>query len=159
MPLHYGDRDAEYRAAREGAALFDLSHRGKVEVTGPEATVFLHNLLTNDVKDLAYSHGRETFLCNVQARVLAYGIVYRLKVVDRSAFVSSHDALWPDVDPGVGDKVARHLDRHLISEQAEIADRTTSFAQLHLAGPRAAALLAQDGIKDLSLRELMQTGF
>jgi folate-binding protein YgfZ len=159
MPLHYGDPDAEYRQAREGAALFDLSHRGKVEVTGPEAAVFLHNLLTNDVKNLAYSHGCETFLCNVQARVLACALVYRLKIFDDAAFTSSHDALWLDVDPGVGDKVARHLDRHLISERAEIADRTSSFAHLHLAGPGAAALLERDGIKGLSPRELMQTGF
>jgi folate-binding protein YgfZ len=159
MPAHYGDPAAEYRAAREGAALFDLSHRGKVELTGPEAATFLHNLLTNDVKGLAYSHGCESFLCNVQARVLAYALVYRLKIFDDAAFLSSHDAFWLDVDPGAGDKVVRHLDRHLISEQVEIADRTGSFAQLHLAGPLAPALLEKDGIKDLQPLELMQDGF
>jgi folate-binding protein YgfZ len=159
MPLHYGDPDAEYRAARESAALFDLSHRGKVELTGAEAATFLHNLLTNDIKNLPYSHGCEAFLCNVQARVLAYALVYRLKVFDDSAFVSSHDAFWLDVDPGLNDAVVRHLDRHLISERAEIADRTQSFAQLHLAGPRVPALLELDGIKDLAGRELMQNGF
>lgn len=159
MPAHYGDPAAEYRAARAGVALFDLSHRGKVELTGPEAAVFLHNLLTNDVKGLPYSHGCEAFLCNVQARVLAYALVYRLKVFDDQAFLSSHDSFWLDVDPGVGDKVARHLDRHLISERAEIADRTLSFAHLHLAGPRAPALLGQDGFKDLPPGELMQNGW
>jgi folate-binding protein YgfZ len=159
MPLHYGDPEAEYRAAREGAALFDLSQRGKVELTGDEAATFLHNLLTNDIKNLPYSHGCEAFLCNVQARVLAYALVYRLKVFDDSAFVSSHDAFWLDVDPGLNEAVVRHLDRHLISERAEIADRTQSFAQLHLAGPRVPALLEVDGIKDLAARELMQNGF
>src|SRR5271157_2580668 len=109
MPLHYGDPAAEYRRAREGAVLFDLSHRGKVELTGPEAATFLHNLLTNDVKNLAFSHGCEAFLCNVQARVLAIALVYRLKVFDDCAFLSSHDAFWLDLDPGFGDKVARHL--------------------------------------------------
>jgi folate-binding protein YgfZ len=159
IPAHYGDPAAEYRQARTAAALFDLSHRGKVELIGPEAAVFLHNLLTNDVKNLAHSRGCESFLCNVQARVLAYALVYRLKVFDDAAFLSSHDTFWLDVDPGIGDTVARHLDRHLISEQVEIADRTASFAHLHLAGPQAPALLAQDGIKDLSPRELMQNGF
>jgi folate-binding protein YgfZ len=159
MPAHYGDAADEHRQARAGAVLFDLSHRGKVEVTGPEAAVFLHNLLTNDIKNLPYSHGRESFLCNVQARVLAYALVYRLKIFDDHAFLSSHDALWLDVDPGVGEKVARHLDRHLISEQAEVADRTSSFAQLHLAGPQASAFLEQDGIKDLPPRQLMQNGW
>jgi folate-binding protein YgfZ len=159
MPLHYGDPDAEYRAAREGAALFDLSHRGKVELTGPEAAAFLHNLLTNDIKGLPYSHGCESCLCNAQARVLAYALVYRLKVFDDSAYLTSHDAFWLDLDPGLGEKAARHLDRHLISERAEIADRTAAFSHLHLAGPQAAALAEQDGIKGLAARELMQNGW
>jgi folate-binding protein YgfZ len=159
MPLHYGDPTAEYRLAHEGAALFDLSHRGKVELIGPEAATFLHNLVTNDIKNLPYSHGCEAFLCNVQARVLAYALVYCLKVFDDAAFVSSHAAYWLDVDPGYGDKALRHLDRHLISEQVEPADRTAAFAQLHLAGPAAPALIEQDGIRGLAAHELMQTGF
>jgi folate-binding protein YgfZ len=159
MPMHYGDPAAEYRLAREGAALFDLSHRGKVEVTGPEAAMFLNNLLTNDIKNLAYTHGCEAFLCNAQARVLAYAIVYHLKVFDDHAFLSSHDSFWLDVDAGIGDRVVRHLDRHLISERVEITEPTTAFAHMHLAGPNAAALLEPDGIKALSPRELMQTGW
>ena len=158
MPLHYGDPLAEYRQAHEGAVLFDLSHRGKVELTGPEAAVFLHNLLTNDIKNLAYSHGCETFLCNVQARVLAYALVYRLKIFDDPAFLSSHDAFWLDLDPGLNEKVVRHLDRHMISERAEIADRTRSHAHLHLAGPQAQVLAEQEGIQGLAVHELMQTG-
>ncbi len=159
MPRHYGDPLAEYRQARAAAALFDLSHRGRIELVGPEAAVFLHNLLTNDIKSLPYSHGCEAFLCNVQAKVLAYALVYRLKIFDDSAFLSSHDAFWLDVDPGLGGKVAQHLDRHLISERAEIADRTASFAHLHLAGPEAARLLEQDGITALDPRELIQNGW
>jgi len=31
-----------YQAATEGAALFDLSNHGKVELAGPEARTFLH---------------------------------------------------------------------------------------------------------------------
>src|SRR5437868_4420276 len=99
MTEHYGDPADEYRQARTAVALFDLSHRGKVELTGPEAAVFLNNLLSNDIKSLAYSRGCESFLCNVQARVLAYALVYRLKVFDDAAFLSSHDAFWLDVDP------------------------------------------------------------
>jgi tRNA-modifying protein YgfZ len=159
MPLHFGDPEAEYRQARQAAALFDLSHRGKIELIGPEAAIFLHNLLTNDIKDLPCSRWCEAFACNAQARVLAYALVYHMKVFDDHAFLSSHDAFWLDVDPGLGDKVARHLDRHLISERAEIADRTKSFAHLHLAGPQAPALAEQDGIMGLSGRELMQNGW
>ncbi len=150
---------ADYRAAREGAALFDLSDRGKVELTGPEAAVFLHNLSSNDVKGLAYSRGCEAFLCNVQARVLAWALIWHVKIFDDHALLSSHDSFWLDVDPGFGETVARHLDRHLISERAEIADRTDAFAHLHLAGPQAPALMEAAGITGLQELELMQAGW
>src|SRR5437868_875162 len=49
--------------------------------------------------------------------------------------------LWLDAGPGMGEKVFTHLDRHLISEQVELADRTRDFAQVHLCGPEARAVL------------------
>ena len=44
MPAHYGDVSAEYRQARQQAALFDVSHHGRVVLSGPDARSFLHNL-------------------------------------------------------------------------------------------------------------------
>ena len=52
---------AGYDAARSEAALFDVSDRGKVAVTGKEAASFLHNLSTNDVKNLKPGTGCELF--------------------------------------------------------------------------------------------------
>jgi folate-binding protein YgfZ len=159
MPAHYGDAAAEYRQAHEGAALFDLSHRGKVELTGKEAAVFLHNITTNDIKNIPYSHACEVFLCNAQARVLAWGLIYHLKVFEDHLFLAGHDAFWLDVDPGLSEKIAAHLDRYLISEDVVIADRTRSHAQLHLAGPRAETLMAEQGVNDLGPGTLMQAGW
>jgi folate-binding protein YgfZ len=137
VPADFGDPEAEYRAARRGAALFDLSHRGKLELTGPEAAAFLHNLLTNDVNGLPAGAGREAFLCNAQARVLARALVWRGG--DAGPF-------WLDVDPGGNARVYAHLDRHRISERVEVADRTAELAQLHLAGPAAGEILARLGL-------------
>lgn len=159
MPAHYGDAVAEYRAAREGVVLFDLSHRGKVEVFGPEAASFLHNLLSNDVKSLPYSQGRETFLLNAQARVVAWGLVYRLKVFEDHLLAGGHDSCWLDLDPGTGEKTAKHLQHYLISEDAELADRTREKAHIHVAGPGADALLAGAGVRGLEPGTLMQAGW
>src|SRR5205807_38976 len=52
-------------------------------------------------------------------------------------------SLWLDLDPGAAERALQHLDRHLISEQVELADRTRAYAQLHLAGPQAGAVLEQ----------------
>ena len=43
----------DYQRTCDHAAAFDVSQRGKIEVTGPDAARFLHNLCTNDVKNLA----------------------------------------------------------------------------------------------------------
>jgi tRNA-modifying protein YgfZ len=146
VPEHFGDTAAEYRAAREGAALFDVSHRAKVEVRGREAAFFLHNLATNDVRGLAEGSGCETFFTNQKARIVAHARAFLLeKKPDEQLYLL-------DADPGAGGRIVQHLDRHLISEQVEMADRTGDFAAMHLAGPRAFDVLERvfgDAVPDL----------
>ncbi len=126
---------AEYEAARGSSALFDVSRRGKIEAEGNDAAVFLHNLSTNDVKGLSPGSGREVFFCTATAKVVAYGRIYR------DAPEGKRERLWVDVGEGQGEKLFRHLDRHLISEDVALTDRTAELAQLHLAGPEAAGVL------------------
>jgi glycine cleavage system aminomethyltransferase T len=41
----------DYTAVRDGGAgLIDLSERGRIRVSGSEASMFLNGLVTNDVK-------------------------------------------------------------------------------------------------------------
>src|SRR5438046_7926757 len=107
---------AEWTAARNSAALFDISDRATVELSGPEAVPFLHNLCTNDIKDLAAGRGCEFFLTTNKARVVGHGFAHRLVPAEPPV-------LWLDIDPGSGAKVAAHLNRFIVSEQVEIADR------------------------------------
>lgn len=134
VPAHFGDPRAEYEQARTGAALFDVSHRGKVEVTGPDAAAFLHNLSTNDIRNLTPDTGCEAFLATAKARAIAHVLIFR-----------TGSSYWLDVAPGCAARVLQHLDHYLISEQVEFADRTANLAQLHLAGPQAESVLARAG--------------
>jgi folate-binding protein YgfZ len=134
LPADYGDAEAEYRQAVNGAALFDRSSTGKIEISGKDAPSFLHNLCTNDINNLPLGGGCEAFFCDHRAKVLAHAFVYHVLSAGRHAF-------WLDVTPGYNDKVLKHLDRHLISEAVELADNTAQFKQLHLAGPKARDVL------------------
>src|SRR5262249_40687896 len=78
LPARFGNVDGEYQAAKSQAALFDVSHRSKVELSGPEAVSFLQNLCTNDADALPIGAGCETFLTTMHAKVLAYALVYHL---------------------------------------------------------------------------------
>ena len=137
VPAHFGDPAAEYEQARAGAGLFDQSHRGKVEVAGADAGTFLHNLCSNDVRGLPPGHGCEAFLLTAKAKVVAYALLFHQHLPPGGS------AFWLDLAPGTSARVLQHLDRYIISEQVELADRTAEFAQLHLAGPRAEAVLCQ----------------
>jgi folate-binding protein YgfZ len=146
LPAHYGDAAGEYRHSRAGCARFDISSRGKIEVAGKDAASFLHNLCTNDVAGMPLGAGCEAFFCNAKAKVFAHALIYHARRADGAA------TFWLDVAAGESDKLVKHLDRYLIAEQVELADRTSEFAQVHLAGPGATAVLSRalgDAVPDL----------
>jgi folate-binding protein YgfZ len=150
MPLHYGHPAREYEETRAGASLFDFSHRGKLELTGPEAVAFLHNICTNDVNHLPLGAGCEFFLTTNKARVVSHGYAFHVRLHD------GRPALWLDLPPNQGESVMRHLDHFLISEQVEFADRTREFAQVHLTGPAAATVLGKALGDDVPALEELQ---
>ena len=118
---------SDYQSATESAALFDLSDRSKIEVTGRDAREFLHNLCTQDVKNLPVGSSCEAFFTTNKARVIAH-----VWILHREANV-----LLLDFAAGQAEKLLQHLNRYLISEQAELADRTRDLAMARLVGPKA----------------------
>lgn len=52
MPINYGSQLEEHHAVRRHAGMFDVSHMTVVDITGPDAKVFLQYLLANDVAKL-----------------------------------------------------------------------------------------------------------
>jgi folate-binding protein YgfZ len=124
----------QYQLACDEAVLFDLSSCGKVELAGPEAVAFLHNLCTNDIKNLPEGAGCEAFLTTAKARVVAHVFVGHFRW---------HDAqvLWLDAVPGQADLLVRHLNHYIVSEQVEVTDRTSEWALYRVVGPLAQAHL------------------
>jgi folate-binding protein YgfZ len=134
VPASFGNPDTEYRAALGAAAVFDLSHHTKVELAGPEAREFLHNLCTNDVYNLPVGGGCEAFLTTNKARIVAHVWVGHYEQPDGGV-------LRLDAVAGQAGRVLDHLNHFLISEQVELTDRTDALALFRVAGPNAAAVL------------------
>jgi tRNA-modifying protein YgfZ len=156
IPANLGNPGQVYEHACEGAALFDSSHHAKIELAGLDATQFLQNLCTNDVRKAAPGHGCEAFLTTNQAKIVAYILIYPHQTTDRGPVLAL------DAGPGMAERVAKHLDRYLVSEQVEIIDRTLEFGQLHLAGPEAGTVLGKalsfSGLEDLQHRKVNFAG-
>src|SRR5262249_8991292 len=122
----------EHRAVRERVGLFDVSHMGEFDVTGPGALAFLQRMTPNDVAKL--SDGR---------------IHYSAFLTERGTFVDdllvyrkSADAYLLVVNAGNPPKdLAGASDR--APKDAAVRDRSSDYALIAVQGPRAAALMAR----------------
>ncbi len=129
--LRFQDAKAEYDALTAGVGFVDLSGRSLLELTGDDRAAFLHNLCTNDIRRLTPGQGCEAFLTNVQGKILAHIFVF-----------CGRGSLVVDSVAGQSEKIAGSLDRYLIREKVEIADRSQDWAEILLAGACAEAFLA-----------------
>jgi len=79
MPIEYPGAGvlAEHAAVRERVGIFDVSHLGKVAVTGVGALAFLNQCLTNDLTKISDGSAQYTMLCTPQGGVVDDLIAYR----------------------------------------------------------------------------------
>jgi glycine cleavage system T protein (aminomethyltransferase) len=78
MPIEYEGALAEHRAVREGVGLFDLTHLGKVDVTGPGALGMLQRIVSNDLSRAGPGEALYSLVLNEGGGVIEDLIVYRL---------------------------------------------------------------------------------
>jgi aminomethyltransferase len=135
MPLQYASVLDEHRACRTRAVVFDVSHLGTVECSGPGAFALLQWLLTNDLRKIERGRAQYTHLLDpADAHVVDDIIVWWLD--DDRFFVmpnaSNTDELLAAFTEGVA-----HTDG-----EVEFADVTAGRAVLAVQGPQARALLA-----------------
>jgi folate-binding protein YgfZ len=110
LPRHFGDPEAEYRAVREGIAIYDLGFRTVVRATGADRVSFLQGMLTNDVARLEPGRNRPALLLTIQGRVTA-----------DVRIAADGDALVLDVDVRARDAMLAALDKLLIADDVELA--------------------------------------
>ncbi|MCU0917389.1 MAG: glycine cleavage system protein T [Planctomycetes bacterium] len=77
MPLWYSSIAEEHRAVRERAGLFDCTHMGVLEVSGPHAVEFLNLVTTNEVPSLKVGRARYGYILDAAGNVLDDIIIYR----------------------------------------------------------------------------------
>jgi len=77
MPVQYSSIIEEHRAVREAAGLFDVSHMGEVEVSGPAAFDFVQHLVTNDAAKLYDGRAMYTVICREDGGIVDDLLVYR----------------------------------------------------------------------------------
>ncbi|MDX6583101.1 MAG: aminomethyltransferase [Solirubrobacterales bacterium] len=132
MPVSYEGLRAEHVAVRTSCGVFDVSHMGEIETSGPAALSLLQRLLSNDVAKLEVGGAQYSVLCRSDGGVLDDLFTYRL-AADRYLTVTNaanhaHDLAW--------------FREHADGLQVEVADRLDDYAMLAVQGPDARAIVA-----------------
>jgi len=134
MPLSYPDGTvAEHTAVRTDVGVFDVSHLGKLAITGPGAAAFVNRCFTADLDKIGPGQAQYTLCCNADGGVLDDVIVYRVGPDDVLAVPNAANAAH------VAD-----LLRAAAPAEITIADRHRDLAVLAVQGPRSGALVAAD---------------
>jgi glycine hydroxymethyltransferase len=77
MPVWYSSVSDEHAAIRETAGLFDVSHMGVLEASGPHAAAFLNFVTTNDIRTLDVGQSHYTYLLFPDGSVVDDLLIYR----------------------------------------------------------------------------------
>jgi aminomethyltransferase len=131
MPVQYAGIREEHCAVREAAGVFDVSHMGQVETTGPDAAKFLQRVLSNDVRRLPEGGAQYSLLCKDDGGVLDDLFTYRLS---DTTFLTVTNAANHEKD-------LAWLQSHADSFDVDVIDRATDFAMVAVQGPQARTLV------------------
>ncbi|SFI92167.1 glycine cleavage system aminomethyltransferase GcvT [Amycolatopsis sacchari] len=140
MPVRYSSELAEHRAVREAAGLFDLSHMGEIELTGPQAADALDFALVGTLSAVQPGRARYTMMCAEDGGVLDDLVVYRL----------TEEKYLVVANAGNAALVASELRARAAKFDVTVEDRSADTALIAVQGPNSAAIVGSVTDADLS---------
>ena len=131
MPIQYPTGVvAEHNAVRAAVGIFDVSHLGKIGVTGPGAAEFVNRCLTNDLDRIEPGKAQYTLCCADDGGVVDDLIVY----------LDAADSVLLIPNAANAREVYRRMDA-VVPQGVVLEDRHTELAMLAVQGPASPELL------------------
>lgn len=132
MPIQYQGIVAEHQTCRTSAALFDVSHMGRLRFDGEGAEELLDHLLTRRVIGMPIGAVKYSLMCNEEGGVLDDVLVSHLQTPSGSQY---HLLV---VNASNREKITRWIMPHLADfPKVTMTDRTALTAMIAIQGPRA----------------------
>ncbi|MEM2419398.1 MAG: glycine cleavage system aminomethyltransferase GcvT [Candidatus Bathyarchaeia archaeon] len=140
MPLWYKGITEEHLAVRNSVGIFDVSHMGRVIITGKDAERFLNYVVTNDVSTLTPNSALYTVMCNENGGIVDDCVVSR---ITQDKFILVPNATNREKD-------YNWLVQHSKGYDVNIEDVSDKSAMLAVQGPNAEKTLQKLCSEDLS---------
>jgi aminomethyltransferase len=145
LPHDFGDWQQEYWFAHKSVALIDKNYRCYFEFAGPDQVRYLNAILTNNIKDLAPSHGNVSLLLSPQGRILAEIETYALP---QNLFCISYEM--------IREQLTETIEKYIIMDDVTLTDATQRLGTLSLEGPGAAQIVRELTGADLNSVDELQ---
>ena len=132
MPVEYSGLTKEHDAVRTRAGLFDVSHRGEMEIAGKDALAAVQRISCNDASKLAVGQAQYSGLLTPSGTFVDDLLVYRLApahflLVVNAGNIAKDYAWMAEQIKGAGDAV--------------VVDSSSRYALIALQGPDALNVL------------------
>jgi aminomethyltransferase len=136
MPIEYAGTVTEHTAVREDVGVFDVSHMGYTEVTGPGAIAWLNTVVANDLDRVGAGQAQYNLLCDEAGGVIDDLIVYRID--------DDHAFIVPNASNS--DAVVAALTAASAGSGVTVTDKREDYGILAVQGPRSDAILEAVGL-------------
>lgn len=136
MPVQYASILDEHRAVRTAAGMFDVSHMGRIDITGTGALPFLQWTIASDVEKLEPGHGLYSVVCNDDGGILDDVILYQLATEHYYLVCNAANRA------AVLDALTRYQTKF---DGVQFVDVTAATGMIALQGPEAAHHLTELG--------------
>ncbi|AGK54875.1 glycine cleavage system aminomethyltransferase GcvT [Bacillus sp. 1NLA3E] len=142
LPVQFSGIKEEHEAVRTKAGIFDVSHMGEIDVTGPDSLAYLQKMMTNDVSQLNIGSAQYTAMCYENGGTVDDLLIYKL----------AKDHFLLVVNASNIEKDFQWLTKHLNGD-VRLVNFSEKTAQLALQGPAAERVL-QKLAKGTNLSEI-----
>ena len=133
MPIMYRGIVDEHEQTRRSGSIFDVSHMGRLQFSGKDATAFLNRVLTRNVTEQKIGQSRYSLVCNPAGGVMDDIIVSR----DEKNWIMVCNASNRDKLVAYFGRVRQETGMNL-----DIADQTESTGMVAIQGPSVVERLA-----------------
>jgi aminomethyltransferase len=146
MPVRYTSELEEHHAVRRSAGIFDLTHMGEIELSGPEAGRALDHALVGEPSKIALGRARYSMLVHETGGILDDLVVYRLGATEYLIVANAGNA----------ELVCSTLRDRIDGYAVTLRDACDEWALLAVQGPTSAAIIAK--LADIDVNALKYYG-
>lgn len=124
MPVMYRGIVEEHLHTRTASSIFDVSHMGRLYLTGKDAEALLQQVCTRNVGKLKIGRSGYSHVCNEAGGILD------------DVIVSRYEDKWLMVcNAGNREKIVAHLKQHMTGRDVKLDDQTAASVMFAVQGP------------------------